>query len=68
MESRIRKARRDSQMDKYGRRSQRYQSDNRRMSYGEQFAIICDIVGKKSCVDEVLKERIFKEITYDLAM
>ena len=68
MESRIRKVRRDPWMDKYERRSRRYQSDNRRMPDEKQSAIIGDIMGKKSCVGGVLTKRIFNEITYDLAM
>ena len=56
MESRIRKARRDPLVDKYGRGSQRYRSDNRRMPYEEQSAIIGDIAGKESCVGGVFME------------
>ena len=59
MESRIKKARGDPRMDKYGRRSQRYKSDNRRMSYGEQFAIIGDIVGNESCVGGALMQMVY---------
>ena len=58
MKSPVRKVRHDIRANKYGRRSQRYRSDNRRMSYGEQFAIISDIVGKESCVGGVLMEMV----------
>ena len=66
IESRIKKAQHDPQMDKYGRRSRRYQSDNRRMPYGKQSAIIGDIVGEESYVGGLLT-KIFKVITCDLA-
>ena len=40
IESRIKKARHDPRMDKYGRRSRRSQSDNRRLPCVEQSGII----------------------------
>ena len=54
MESRVIKIRHDLQTDKYGRISRRYQSDNRRIPYGEQSTIIGDIVRNESFVGGVL--------------
>ena len=52
MESRVRKSRRDPRTAKYGKISRIYWSNNRRMSYGELYAIVGDVKDKKSCGDD----------------
>ena len=47
MESRIKKEQRDPRMDKNGRTYRRYRSGNRRMPYGEQFAVVGDVKKKE---------------------
>ncbi|GFS37081.1 hypothetical protein Acr_00g0049680 [Actinidia rufa] len=66
MENRVRKHWCDSRTAKYGRKSRRYRSNNRKMTYGEQSVIIGDVKEKESHEDSPLRNGLCDNLIFIL--